>query len=404
MHFSARSALIVSSCLALGVRALPVTYSVVDVDGGASATTALAGSGSDSGASSNGSADQPATVYHTVTKSTDVEEPEATTVSVSVTIVETKHAMPKPTNASSSSSFSLDSASSTPSPSEASAKAPSATSTPSSTDALSVLSSAQSTWMTRHTSSMPSQPAEPATNQSPSPSAAPHSKPADLGEDCDAANATVTASVPDVKETIVPSQAHSNGGTVTLLSTTTVVTDAAPTSYYDDGMWHTRYAIKPSAVPEKPEEASPKVNIVFEAAGKKQSAPESDEAEPKAEDVSGPAEKKQPEPQTNTTSQATNGTYHARRQVEPVAATPTFGEGAGTGAPQMLVHPIRPQPSGIAPHVEPNVVAARAAPTGDAAAAVEVLSARNDPTAAGIAQRAAPTGYSVVSWNETMQA
>jgi hypothetical protein len=151
MHFSARSALIVSSCLALGVRALPVTYSVVDVDGGsaaAAAPTPTAGSGSGT-SSSESSADQPATIY--VTKSTEIEEPEATTVSVSITIVETKHAMPKPTSVSSSFS-----ASSSPSPSEASAQAPSTTLTPSSTDALSVLSSAQSTLMTSHTKPGPS--------------------------------------------------------------------------------------------------------------------------------------------------------------------------------------------------------------------------------------------------------
>ena len=155
-------------------------------------------------------------------------------------------------------------------------------------------------------------------------------------------------------------------------------------------MWHTRYAIKPSAAPEKPaakvEDAAPKVNIVFEAAGKK------------VEDVSASAEKKQPAaPQTNetvsaaetnATSQATDGTHQARRE-----ATPTMNEEVGTGAPKILVHPIRPQASGSAPHVEPNVVA-RAAPTGDAA---DVLSG-------DVAERAAPAGYSVVSWNETMQA
>ena len=159
-------------------------------------------------------------------------------------------------------------------------------------------------------------------------------------------------------------------------------------------MWHTRYAIKPSAAPEKPaakaEEAPPKVNIVFEAAGKKQ-------AEPKVEDIPAPAEKKLPELKTdeavspvaiNATSQASNGTY-ARRQAQGVAATPTMSEEVGTGVPKILVHPMRPE----APHVEPNVVA-RTAPTGDAAA---VLSA-------DVVERAAPAGYSVVSWNETMQA
>jgi hypothetical protein len=200
----------------------------------------------------------------------------------------------------------------------------------------------------------------------------------------------VTSDVPNVTETIVPSQE-----TVVVLSTTTVVSDAATstTSYYDDGMWHTRYAIKPSAAPEKPaakaEDAEPKVNIVFEAAGKKQA---------EVEDVPAPAEKKLPEPKTNdkvsaagatnTTSQATNGTYHARRQAQRVAATPTMNEEIGTGVPKILVHPIRPK----APDVERNVVA-RAAPTGDAA----VLSA-------DVAERAAPASYSVVSWNETMQA
>jgi hypothetical protein len=371
MHFSARSALIVSSCLALGVRALPVTYSVVDVDGGsaaAAAPTPTAGSGSGT-SSSESSADQPATIY--VTKSTEIEEPEATTVSVSITIIETKHAMPKPTSVSSSSS-----ASSSPSPSEASAQAPSTTLTPSSTDALSVLSSAQSTLMTSH------------TKPGPSPSSAPQSKPADQSD-----NVTVTSDLPNVTETVVPPQE-----TVVILSTTTIVSDAAAastTSYYDDGMWHTRYAIKPSAAPEKPaakaEEAPPNVNIVFEAAGKKQV----DEAEFKVEDVPAPAEKKQTVA-TNTTSQATNGTYHTRRQVQRVAATPTMNEEIGTSAPEILVHPIRPQASGLAPQVEPNVVA-RAASTGDATAVADVLSA-------DVAERAAPAGYSVVSWNETMEA
>jgi hypothetical protein len=76
MHFAARSALL-ASCLAISVQALPVTYSVVDVDGGSAAN--------------GGASDQPATIYQTVTKSTEAEEPEATTVSVSITIVETKH-------------------------------------------------------------------------------------------------------------------------------------------------------------------------------------------------------------------------------------------------------------------------------------------------------------------------
>jgi hypothetical protein len=203
----------------------------------------------------------------------------------------------------------------------------------------------------------------------------------------------VTSDLPNVTETVVPPQ-----DTVVVLSTTTIVTDAAAastTSYYDDGMWHTRYAIKPSAAPEKPvaktEEAPPNVNIVFEAAGKKQV----DEAEFKVEDVPAPAEKKQTVA-TNTTSQATNGTYHARRQSKPVAATPTMNEEVGTGVPKILVHPISPQASGVAPLVEPNVVA-RAAPTGDAAAVANVLSA-------DVAERAAPAGYSVVSWNETMEA
>ena len=156
-------------------------------------------------------------------------------------------------------------------------------------------------------------------------------------------------------------------------------------------MWHTRYAIKPSAAPEKPaakvEDAAPKVNIVFEAAGKK------------VEDVPASAEKKQPAaPQTNETVSAaeTNGTHQARRQVQPIASTPTTDEEVGTAVPKILVHPIRPQASAVAPHVEPNVVA-RSAPTGDAA---DVLAAEVDP----IAERAAPAGYSVVSWNETMQA
>lgn len=397
MHFAARSALL-ASCLALRAHAMPVaSYSVVDVDGGSSTTDATS--------------EQPETVYHTVTKSPEAKEPEPTTVSVSVTVVETTSITPaaaaaESTNASSSASESSSS----------------------SLNALSVLSSAQSTFSAYNTSkSIPS--ALPATIQAPSnqtstSAAAAPLKESDSDEGCEVARVTVTADVPDTEETSAPpieQYTNAPGSTVTLLSTTTVIPAAAPTSYYDDGMWHTSYAIKPSASPDA--EAAP--------------APVEQQTDQTAPSFTG-----------NSTSQAANGTYQARRQLN--AATPTINQpSAGTGAPEMLVHPFMPLGSGAsiarrqlatgtaaaplwprqlatgtaAAGVWPRQlngddtalvvegtgapqatrIAARAAPTGDAVADPEVLLA-SAPTAAGIVGRAVPTGYSVVSWNETAEA
>lgn len=428
MHFAARSALL-ASCLALRAHAMPVaSYSVVDVDGGSSTTDATS--------------EQPETVYHTVTKSPEAKEPEPTTVSVSVTVVETTSITPtaaaaESTNASSSTSESSSS----------------------SLNALSVLSSAQSTFSAYNTSkSIPS--ALPATTHAPSnqtstSAAAAPLEESDSDEGCEVARVTVTADVPDAEETSAPpTEQYTNapGSTVTLLSTTTVIPAAAPTSYYDDGMWHTSYAIKPSGSPEA--EAAP-VPVEQQKQQTNQTAPS----------FAG-----------NSTSQATNGTYHARRQLN--AATPTINQpSAGTGAPEMLVHPFMPLGSGAsiarrqlatgtaAGFLEPRQlgtgtsaagvwprqlatgtaaaplwprqlatgtaaagvwprqlngddaapvaegtsapqatgILARAAPTGDAVADPEVLLA-SAPTAASIVGRAIPTGYSVVSWNETAAA
>lgn len=408
MHFAARSALL-ASCFAISVHALPVTYSVVDVDGGSAAATSVS------------STDQAATIYHTMTKSTEVNEPEATTATVSITVVETK--MTGHTSADvSSSSSTASSSSSTSSPLKASAQASSTV------PASYATATASSTFKTHHTSK-PSLTAEPATTQ------ASHSS-----EDCDATSVTVTAD-----ETIVSTQVSTQGGTVTLLSTTTIVDaeKASSTSYYDDGMWHTRYAIKPSASAEV-EKPAPKIKQVI--------APV--EKEPETEEATAPVA-------NNATS---NGTYHARRQVDAIPATPTASEAVGSAAPLMFVHPFIPQASGIAARAVPSgvvaaraapsgvlapravpsgaaraapsgflaaraepsgIIAARAAPTGvlatralptgvlaaradspeDAAADLpDILSADADPTAAGLVGRAVPTGYSVVSWNETSSA
>lgn len=391
MHLAARSALL-ASCLAIRVHALPVTYSVVDVDGGSSAAT-------------DSPSDQEATVYHTVTKSSEAKEPEPTTVSI--TIVSTETTSVKEANVSTA--YVPGSASSAPSQKapvnvSSTTNAPAAT-TSSSLDALSVLESAQSTFSTGKAPIS----AQPTTTQAPAskeptfkapPPAAEHPKDdGESDEDCDVARVTVTADVPEDEEpTAVPSEPFTkgHGETVTLLSTTTVTpTAAGPTSYYDDGMWHTRYPIKPSAQPEAGEQA--------------------------------PA----PVAASNTTSQATNGTYHARRQFNADAPTPAQGQAAGTGSPemlihpflpagsgapvarrqlnddgvlpgpnpaegtgspQMLVHPFMPQgtglarravPTGMAASLQGTGIAARALPTGEAASVLQ---------ATGIAPRAVPTG------------
>lgn len=456
MQFAARSALL-ASCLALRVHALPVTYSVVDVDGGSAAD--------------GGATDSPTTVYHTVTKSSEAKEPEATTFSVSVTIVETTSASAKWAHASHPSSASASTTSSPWPSAKASNKASSSSIVPSPsstasdvTNAVSVLESAKSTFASHKTSSKSSPPAKPTTSQTAP--AASHAADHGPDEDCDATSITVTANAEQTAS-------KASGETVTLLSTTTITPATEPTSYYDDGMWHTRYAIKPSAAPES--EKKPAV-----------------EAAPKHEEKSVPVA-------ANLTSKATNGTYYARRQVDdiaptrilnsavgsldtgapraahqaqgtaavlgsvasgapiaarqihgtaavigsvataaPIAARQIHGTAAaagvnlvqGTEAPEILVHPFHAQATGVAPRAvpssfatgivaraeptgfatgvvaraEPTGIVARALPTGDTAAAHEVLEADAYPSAAGIAGRAVPTGYSVVSWNETMAA
>lgn len=377
MHFAARSALL-ASCLAISVHALPVTYSVVDVDGGSAAN----GGG--------GATDQPATVYHTVTKSTEAEEPEATTVSVSVTIVETKPASVKSADVSSSTSSSASSSTSSSSPSQkASAQASSSSPAPSATatdtlDASSVLQSASSTFSTHHTSNASTPSAKPTITQAPPAASASHASQSESSEDCDAASVTVTADVPDAEQTV----AITKGNTVVLFSTTTVTPAAESTSYYDDGMWHTRYAIKPAPSPEA-EKPSPKDDG---AASKFEKSSESNEKKQLHADQ-GVA--------TNTTSEVANSAGHARREVDNIASTPTApatpsGSGAeASGAPLMFIQPLLPRATGIA---------ARAVPTGGvaAAAASGVLTADEVPVSENVARRA--PSYSVVSWNETMQA
>ena len=351
-----------------------MTYSVVDVDGGSAA----------SGAS--GPSDQPATVYHTVTKSADVEEPEATTVSVSVTIIETKHASATSTDVSSSSSSTSSSASSL----EASAQASSSASSPSATatttlDALSVLESAKSTFQTRPISVVSTPAAKPSTTQAPSVAPESQASHTDSESECEASSVTVTAEVTDAEETVTATQVSTKGQTVVLFSTTTVTPLAASTSYYDDGMWHTRYAIKPAASPEPVSPAS-----------------KDDDAAPKFEKPSKPDEDKPAHDHNNvaskTTSQAANGTYHARREVVTGAPTPTIpatpsGNAAESGeAPVMLIQPLLPQSTSTA--------APQAALAGDAAASPDVLSASDD--IAPVAKRTAT--YNVVSWNETSEA
>jgi hypothetical protein len=362
MHFAARSALL-ASCLAITVQALPVTYSVVDVDGGSAA---------------NGASDQPATIYQTVTKSTDVEEPEATTVSVSITIVETKHASLTSTDVSSPSSSPTSSSISSPSSSlKASAQASSSAPVPSATttniqDASSALQSASSTFSTRTTSKSSSS-ATPTITQAPSAESASYGSQTASSEECEceAPSVTVTADVTDAEETVTATK----GETVVILSTTTVTPTAPTTSYYDDGMWHTRYAVKPSASPEAEKPASWK-----------------DDAAPKFN------EKKQAGVAANTTSQTANGTYRTRREVDMIAVTPSIpatpsGKAAeASGAPLMFIQPLFARATGLA---------AGAVPTGSVNAPSDVLSGDVVPETEQLAKRA-PT-YSIVSWNETLQ-
>lgn len=374
MQFSARSALL-ASCLAIAVQALPVTYSVVDVDGGSAANGAT------------GSPDQPATVYHTVTKSQDVEEPEPTTVSVSVTIVETQHASATSTNASSSSSSLSSSTSSSTASAQASSYASSPAATPTDTqDASSALQSALSTFLTRHTSVLSTLSAKPTITRAPSASSASQASPSSTGEECESSSVTVTTEATDAEETVTATQVSSELSTVVLLSTTTVTPSAAPTSYYDDGMWHTRYAIKPAASPEPVAPAT-----------------KDDDAAPKFDKPSKPVDNKpvhvNSNAATNTTSRAGSANEHARRAIDPVAPTstvPAVAAGSvpeGSGAPLMLVQPLRQE--------VPGTAAPSGALTADAAASPDVLLANDIVASEKDAKREAV--YNVVSWNETTE-
>lgn len=182
----------------------------------------------------------------------------------------------------------------------------------------------------------------------------------------------------DAEETVTATRVSTEGQTVILFSTTTVTPAAEPTSYYDDGMWHTRYAIKPAA--------SPKAESPFS---------KGDDIAPQFVDTTKPAHANQ-NVATNATIKAVDDTNHARREVNTSASTPTVpanpNTAEGSGAPLMLIQPLLPEPTGTA---------ARAAPTGDAAAAPDVLAADDTPAVEQIARRAST--YSVVSWNETTQ-
>ncbi|GAB7323672.1 hypothetical protein MBLNU13_g07149t1 [Cladosporium sp. NU13] len=374
MHFSARSVLL-ASCLVISVPALPVTYSVVDVDGGSAANGAP------------GPDDQPATVYHTVTKSQDVEEPEPTTVSVSVTIVETQQASATSTNASSSSSSLSSSASSSTVSAQASSLPSSPAATPTDTqDALSVLESAKSTFLTRHTSIVSTPSGKPAITQAPSASPSSQASPSSSSEECEASSVTVTTEVTDAEETVTATQVSSELSTVVLFSTTTVTPAAAPTSYYDDGMWHTRYAIKPAASPEPVAPAT-----------------KDDDAPPMSDKPSKPVDDKpahaEPNTATNASSQAGNANHHARREIDPVAPTSTVPAIAAdsipevSGTPLMLVQPLRQEASSSATPSD--------ASTADAAVSPDVLSTGDDTATEKTAKREAT--YTVVSWNETTE-
>jgi len=373
MHFSARSALL-ASCLAISVQALPVTYSVVDVDGGSAANGAT------------GSADQPATIYQTVTKSQDVEEPEPTTVSVSVTIVETRHASATSTSASSSSTSLSSSASSATASAQASSSVSSSAATATDTQsALSVLQSASSTFLTRHTSIVSTPSAKPTITQAPAVSASQAFS--SSTSECEASSVTITDEVTDA-QTVTATQVTSERSTVVLLSTTTITPAAAPTSYYDDGMWHTRYAIKPAA------SASPESVIP---------ATKDEDAALKFDKPSKPVDDKPAHANlnaaTNATSQAGNAANHARREIDPIAPTstvPAVTTGSvpeGSGAPLMLVQPLRQEIPGTAAPSDASTV--------DAADSLDILSASDDIAIGKAAKREAT--YDVVSWNETTQ-
>lgn len=338
MHFRSRSALL-ASCIVISANALPVTYSVVDVDGGSAA--------------GNAAGNQPATVYQTVTKSTKVEDPEPTTVSVSVTIVKTDHATASSTPSSTSSSTSLHASA------QASSTAPAPSASTSTLDALSVLESATSTFLT---STKPASSAPPVITSAPS----------------------ASDDEPDYESTIILTVTPAVGGTVTLFSTTTVTPAAEPTSYYDDGMWHTSYAIKPTASPEADQ---PPVH--------------DHDAVPKLKKASTPVDGEQASDAPSNTSQAANGTFQAPGETNSLAPTATSSgvpaanasveSPKGTDAPLMLIQPLLPQATGETSHV---------APSGDAAAP-EVLSGDAETTTGQTTKRT-PT-YSVVSWNETTQ-
>jgi hypothetical protein len=347
MYFADRSALF-ALCLAISVQALPVTYSVVDVDGGSAAAAA------------NGATDSPAaTVYQTVTKSTEVDVPEATTVSVSITVVETKHASVKSVDVSPSSSSPTSSSTSSSSSLKASAQASSSAGIPSATaTGTSVLESAKSTFLTRPTSTRSTPSTKSTITQAPTTTSASYVSHTESDCDCEVSSVTVTAEASDAEQTVTTTK----GETVVLLATTTVTPAASSTSYYDDGMWHTRYAIKPapSSEAEKPSLSSEDVAL-----------------------------------QTNP---AVNGTSHARRNVEPIVATPTvpvtssIDAAEGSGAALVLVQPLR---------AEPLDIAVGAKPTGNVDAMPEVLAAEGSLAAQYLARRAST--YSVVSWNETTQ-
>ena len=105
-------------------------------------------------------------------------------------------------------------------------------------------------------------------------------------------------------------------------------------------MWHTRYAIKPAASPEP---VAPTTK--------------DDDAAPKFDKPSKPLDDKpahvHPNAAANATSQAGDATNHARRELDPVAPTPTVPAVAAagvpevSGAPLMLVQPLREQAPGI---------------------------------------------------------
>jgi hypothetical protein len=192
--------------------------------------------------------------------------------------------------------------------------------------------------------------------------------------------------VTDAEETVTATQVSAEFSTVVLLSTTTITPVAAPTSYYDDGMWHTRYAIKPAASPEPVAPAT-----------------KDDDAAPKFDKPSKPVDDKQahanPNNATNATSQTDNATHLTRHEIDPVAPTSTLpavaaiGVTEESGAPLILAQPLRPE--------APSTASPPDASTADAAASSDVLSA-NDKTATDKTAKREAT-YNVVSWNETTE-